>query len=368
MIVKNVNNLKRDEVDKIKPYIPGKPISEVKSEYGLDKVVKLASNENPLDISTKVEEAIKKELNSIGLYPDGGCRLLKGKLAEKYGIDEDMIIFGNGSDGLLKVIAESFVKAEDEVVISYPTFVEYIFVANMMGANLVRVMMDDYHQNLPALTEAASEKTKLLFLTNPHNPAGTLFTADEFDELMNKVPDNVIVVVDEAYFEYVDDKAYPDTLEYIKKGYPIILLRTFSKAYGLAGLRIGYAVADPDIIAILKRMRDPFNVNRIAQKAAAAALDDKEFLEKTLEINEKGKKYLYQEFEKRGLDYVPTQSNFIMVKVNMDSMKLFKDLMKEGIIIRPGKPLGYPEHIRVSIGLPEENELFIEHVDKLIQS
>lgn len=358
----------RREVKKIKPYIPGKPITEVKKEYGLEQIVKLASNENPLGISEMVKEEMWKELININRYPDGASRDLKYDLVKKLDILEDMIIFGNGSDGLLKVIGESFLEKNNQVIISVPTFVEYIFVANLMGAQLIRVFMENYHQNLPAIAEAVNGKTRMVFLTNPHNPAGTIFSAEEFANFMDGLPDNVIVVVDEAYYEYVKNDNYPDVLEYVKKGYPIIMLRTFSKAYGLAGLRIGYAISRPDIIEIMKKTRDPFNVNHLAQVAAKAALKDEDFLNRTIEINESGKEYLYKELNKRNISYVPTEANFILINIKMDSMKLFKEFLKMGVIVRPGKPLGYPEHIRLSIGLAEENKFFVNCVDKLIST
>lgn len=365
MICIDVKDLMRKELSKLKPYIPGKPIDEVKKEFGLDKIVKLASNENPLRGSEQVKKAVAAEMEVVNRYPDGACRTLKGVLADKLSINEDMILFGNGSDGLLKVIAEAFLTDEDEVIISHPTFVEYIFVSHLMGSQLVRICMDDYRQNLRAISEAVSAKTKMIFLTNPHNPAGTVFSQGEFNDLLDTLAEGTIVVMDEAYYEYVQDENSPDGIEYIKKGHPIIVLRTFSKIYGLAGLRLGYAVASKQIIEILRMARDPFNVNRIVQAAAGAALKDTAFFEKSLEINEKGKEYLYEELDKRGIEYVPTEANFILINLKMDSMDVFQHLLKMGLIIRPGKPLGYPQHIRLSIGLPEENKFFINCIDIL---
>ncbi|AZO93156.1 histidinol-phosphate transaminase [Halocella sp. SP3-1] len=365
MIGIDVKDLMRKELNKLKPYIPGKPIDEVKKEFSLDKIVKLASNENPLRVSEQVKKAVAAEMEVVNRYPDGACRTLKGLLADKLSINEEMILFGNGSDGLLKVIAEAFLTAEDEVIISHPTFVEYVFVSHLMGSQLVRICMDDYRQNLRAIAEAVTAKTKMIFLTNPHNPAGTIFSRSELDNLLETLPEGTIVVMDEAYYEYVQDENYPDGIEYIQKGYPIIVLRTFSKAYGLAGLRLGYAVAGKGVIEILRKARDPFNVNRIVQAAARAALKDTAFLEKSLQINEKGKEYLYQELNKRGIEYVPTEANFMLINLKMDSMGVFQRLLEMGLIIRPGKPLGYPEHIRLSIGLPEENKYFINCIDIL---
>ncbi|MFW6288102.1 MAG: histidinol-phosphate transaminase [bacterium] len=363
---KKYEQLVREEIHTLKPYIPGKPIEEVKKEYGLEQIIKLASNENPLGVSEKVKKAVLDDIDNIYRYPDGGCRIIKKPLAKKLGITEDMLLFGNGSDGLLKVIGETFFSKGDQVVISDPTFVEYIFVSNLMGAELKRVKMDPYNQDIKGIIEMVTGKTKMVFLTSPHNPAGTIIKDKDLKYLLDSIPANVLVVLDEAYYEYVQDEEYPDVLEYINKGYPIIALRTFSKAYGLAGLRIGYAIADQKLISLLSKAREPFNVNRVSQIAARAALEDEEFLKRAVEVNETGKKYLYKELEARNINYVPTESNFILVNIGMDSMEVFSKLLKNGVIIRPGKPLGYPEHIRLTIGLPEENKIFINSIDKLL--
>ena len=358
--------LVREEVHSLKPYIPGKPIEEVQEEYGLERIIKIASNENPLGVSEKVKKAVVEEIMNINRYPDGGCRIIKKPLAEKLGILEDMLLFGNGSDGLLKVIGETFINKGDEIIISDPTFVEYIFVSNLMGAKIKRVKMNPYHQDIELIANMVTDKTKMVFLTSPHNPAGTVINNDDLKYFMEKIPENILVVLDQAYYEYVQDRDYPDVLEYIEQGYPIIALRTFSKAYGLAGLRIGYAIANPQLISLLSKGRDPFNVNRIAQVAARAALNDQDFLKKTLELNEMGKKYLYRELKSRNINYVPTEANFILVDISRDTIDVFNRMLEMGVIIRPGKPLGYPEHIRVTIGLPEENKIFIDSIDKLL--
>ena len=357
-------NLMREEIGILKPYIPGKPIEEVQEEYGLERVVKLASNENPLPLSEKVRKAIENELREINRYPDSDSRLLKKALAGKLGLSEEMLLFGNGSDGLLKIIGETFLNKGEEVIVSDPTFVEYIFVANLMGAELKRIEMKSYQQDLAGIIGAITDKTKMIFLTSPHNPAGTIIKKGELRDFLDQVPENILVVVDEAYYEYVQDEDYPDIIEFIKEGYPVIGLRTFSKAYGLAGIRLGYLFADPEIVALLAKALDPFNVNRIAQAAALAALEDEEFLQKTIELNEEGKEFLYREMGKRGFDYVPTEANFILVNVRMDAMDLFNKLLRLGVIIRPGDPLGYPEHIRLTIGTMEENKIFLDSIDK----
>ncbi|HLV10335.1 MAG TPA: histidinol-phosphate transaminase [Halanaerobiales bacterium] len=361
-----IEKLMRNEVKRIKPYIPGKPIKEVKEEYGLENIIKLASNENPLGCSERVREIILSELDNLNRYPDGANRSLRKILSEKLEVSQDMLIPGNGSDGLLKILAESFLTSEDQVIISQPTFVEYLFISHLMGSQLIRVYMDNYHQNLAAIADAVTSNTKMIFLTNPHNPAGTIFRKKEFKEFINSIPDDIIVVVDEAYSEYVCDETYPDTIPYINDGYNIVVLRTFSKAYGLAGLRIGYAITLPEIIEIMTKVRDPFNVNHLAEMAAIAALEDQDFFEETIRANEEGKQYLYGEFEKRNLKYVPTEANFILLDINMDAGKAFKRLLKQGVIVRSGDPLGYPGHLRITIGTLEECKFLMKSIDKIL--
>ena len=363
---KSWKELVRKEISGIQPYIPGKPIEEVKEELGLEEVIKMASNENPLPTSSKVRDAIENEIKDIKLYPDGASRSLVLELAEKHDLNDDMIICGNGSDGIIKVIGETFLDRDSQVVISYPSFVEYKFIAQLMGSHIIRVWMRNYNQNLEGIAEACNSDTDMIFLTNPDNPTGTMFTEEKLDNLLEEIPENTIVVLDEAYHEYVQDENYPDGIEYVKKGYPVIVLRTFSKAYGLAGLRLGYAVAQAEIIEKLMKARDPFNVNRLAEKAGKAALNDKEFLEKSIEINEKGKKYLYNEFERMGLEYIPTSANFILVNIEASSNKVFQKMLEKGVIVRSGKPLGYPGHLRVTIGLPEQNEKLIKVLEEVL--
>jgi histidinol-phosphate aminotransferase len=353
----------RREISGIKPYIPGKAIEEVKREYGLDRIIKMASNENPQGPSKLVRKIMKDAAKQINRYPDADNRSLKEELAKKLDVNKDMLIFGNGSDGLLKVIAETFLNKDSEVIMPYPSFIEYSFISQLMGSNIIRVWMKNYHQDLKGIIRGVSSRTRLVFLTNPHNPAGTIFSKKELEELLDKLPEDIILVLDEAYSEYANNPEYPDGIDYIKKGYPLIILRTFSKAYGLAGLRLGYAVANTEIIANLMKVRDPFNVNYMAEEAGKAALNDRDFINETININEKGKEYLYRELDRLNLPYVPTEANFILINIGMDSMELFYRLLKKGIIIRPGKLLGFQKHIRVSIGTAEENEAFIEALE-----
>lgn len=368
---KNVTSAKwkqivRGEVGSIKPYVPGKPIREVKEEYGLESIIKLASNENPLPVPETVKEALTREMENINLYPDGATRSLRAKVAKKLDVGEDMLTFGNGSDGVLKVIAETFLDNDSSVILSHPSFVEYKFVSQIMGCNMIRVCVSDYQHNLKGMLEAVTSETEMIFLTSPDNPSGTIIKREKLEWFLNELPDDIIVVLDEAYYEFVQDGEYPDGIDYVKEGYPVIVLRTFSKAYGLAGLRLGYAITCPEMKELLMKVRDPFNVNRLAEEAGKAVLADDDFLPQVIENNEQGKEYLYGEFERLGLDYVSTHSNFILVKVDVDSMELFEGMLERGVIIRPGDPLGYPEHIRVTIGLPEENEKFISALEGVL--
>ncbi|MFW6381030.1 MAG: histidinol-phosphate transaminase [Bacillota bacterium] len=353
------SGLARDQIKGITPYVPGKPISEVKREYGLEEVIKMASNENPLGASPKARQAIEEELDRVHLYPDGASRSLVEKVSQELEVEQDMLTFGNGSDGLLKVIAEAFLDPESRVVISHPTFVEYNFVSQLMGCQVARVWMSNYRHNLQGMLEAITPDTRMVFLPNPDNPAGTIVTRPELTDFLDQLPPEVIVVLDQAYQEYVEAPDYPDGIDYVKQGYPVITLRTFSKIYGLAGLRLGYAISTPGVKEILMKARDPFNVNRLAEKAGRAALDDRQHLEQSLKNNRLGKEYLYGELDRLGLDYVPTETNFILVNVQRDSEELFEEMLKQGVIIRPGKPLGYEGHIRVTIGTPRENREFI---------
>ncbi|MFW5999325.1 MAG: histidinol-phosphate transaminase [Halanaerobiaceae bacterium] len=356
----------REEVGSIKPYVPGKPIREVKEEYELDSIIKLASNENPLPVPEAVEEAITREMKNINLYPDGATRSLRAKVAKMLNVDENMLTFGNGSDGLLKVIAETFLDNDSSVIISHPSFVEYKFVSQIMGCNLIRVCVSDYQHNLRGMLEAVNSDTEMIFLTSPDNPSGTIIGKERLEWFLDELPDDIIVVLDEAYCEFVQEEDYPNGIDYVKEGYPVIVLRTFSKAYGLAGLRLGYSITCPEMKKLLMKIRDPFNVNRLAEEAGKAVLDDEDYLPQVIENNEQGKEYLYAELDRLGLEYVPTHSNFILVKVGVDSMELFEEMLQRGVIIRPGDPLGYPEHIRVTIGLPEENEIFISALEEVL--
>lgn len=352
------DDLTRPEIKDIKEYVPGK--TPVKAG-----VIKLASNENPFGPSPKALEAIARESKNLQIYPDQKSKLLREALAKKFGVPADCLICGNGSDDIMQVLAATYLNPNDEVIISKNTFSVYELVARIFGGKLVFVELNNYEQDLKAIASALTPKTKLVFLTNPHNPTGTIFTAGDFEAFLKKVPDNVLVVVDEAYAEFVESKEFPDSLKYIKEGRNLIVLRTFSKFYGLAGLRVGYGIAKAELVAPMLKAKMPFNVSRLAQAGAAAALDDKEFLDKTLRNNSEGKKCLYGELDKLGLDYKKTEANFVFINMKKPADEVFLKMMSEGIIIRPLTSFGLPQMIRVSIGTREQNEKLVSALIKM---
>lgn len=358
----------RPEIFNLKPYVPGKPIEEVKRELGIDDIIKLASNENPLGPSPKALEALKNTLNNIHIYPDSNNFNLKRKIVALTGHDERGILVGNGSDEILKLLAEAFLSPGDEIIFADPSFSEYEFTATIMGAKSVKVPVTDFKHDLEAMLKAVTDKTKIIYICNPNNPTGTIVTADELEKFMNAVPEDVLVVFDEAYIEYVDNPNYASGIKYVNAGRNAIVLRTFSKIFGLAGLRVGYGLTTVEIAGAIERVTEPFNVNLLAQTAATAALDDTEHLENSRKINKAGKEYLYQEFTAMGLKYVETEANFIFVDVGQDCKEVFNKLLRMGVIIRTGDIFGYPTFIRVTIGNPEENQRFISALKKALEA
>jgi len=342
----------RPEIEGIAEYVPGKTPAK-------PGVIKLASNENPFGPSPRALEAIAKESKNLQIYPDQKSKLLREALAKKFGLAAENIICGNGSDDIMQILAATYLNPNDEVIISKNTFSVYELVSRIFGGELIFVELNNYEQDLKAIASAITPKTKLVFLTNPHNPTGTIFSAQDFEAFLKKVPENVLVVVDEAYAEFVESREFPNSLKYIKEGRNLIVLRTFSKFYGLAGLRVGYGISRADLIAPMLKTKMPFNVNRLAQAGAAAALDDKDFLAKTFKNNAEGKKYLYAELDKLGLDYKKTEANFIYINMKKPADEIFLKMMSEGVIIRPLTSFGLPQMIRVSIGTKEQNEKLV---------
>lgn len=359
-------------VQKIQPYVPGKPIKEVERELGIKECIKLASNENPIGPSPKVIEAIKDLISNpveLARYPEGSGYYLKNALCDffaKKGITltHDEIILGNGSNELIDIAVRTYIGPKDEAIMGNPSFIVYAMSVMSQGGVAKEVPLKDWRHDLEGMLNEITDKTRIIFIANPNNPTGTINYKNEFEKFIKALPENILLIVDEAYYEYVTDSEYPDSLKYFKEGKDILILRTFSKAYGLASLRIGYGIAKKEIITEMNKIREPFNTNTIAQIAAEAALKDEEHLKKVLEINEKGKEYLYKELDKiSSVKYLPSQANFIYIVLpeNTTSNEVFDFLLKHGIIVRP---VG-PRQIRVTIGLPEENKAFIEAFKKI---
>jgi len=357
----------RKEVFSLKPYVPGKPIEEVERELGLKDIVKMASNENPLGPSPRAKEAVINVVEDLNIYPDSNCFYLKKKLAEKFGCSQDCFMIGNGSDELLRLITETFVQPSDEVIYGDPSFSEYEFMTRIMGGMVKPVPLQDFTYDLQAMKAAVTENTKIIYVCNPNNPTGTVVTRQQLERFMDGLDEDILVIFDEAYYEYVDDPGFQSGLEYLDRGYNVIVLRTFSKIYGLAGLRIGYGISTPEIVAAVNRVREPFNVNLVAQKAAVAALEDEEHLTRSREINRQGKDYLYRELQAIGLRYVPTQANFIFLDTGLDCRRVFQGLLMQGVITRTGDIFGYPTYIRVTIGTDEQNLRFISSLKRVLE-
>ncbi|MGB9473995.1 MAG: histidinol-phosphate transaminase [Candidatus Udaeobacter sp.] len=347
-------------------YQPGKPIEETARELGLDPdaIVKLASNENPLGPSPRAMEAMHGALEKGHLYPDGGGFCLCKAIATKLGLASENVILGNGSNEVLEFLGHAFLNPGDEVITSQYAFIVYKLIATSFGARTVEVLSPDYQQDLGGMLAAITPKTRLIFVPNPNNPTGTLLSQQAIDDFMSHITDNVIVVFDEAYFEFLDDA--PDTLQFVREGRNIVVLRTFSKIHGLAGLRIGYAVASADLVQVLHKTRQPFNVNSIAQVGAIAALGDGEHLRETKQAVDEGRAYLQEQFTKMKISFVPGTANFVMVNVD-DGHAIFEKLLRQGIIVRPLKGYKLPEWIRISVGTMEQNEKLIAALKKVMR-
>jgi histidinol-phosphate aminotransferase len=362
-----VKKLARKGILKIESYVPGKSIEEVQEEFGAKKWIKLASNENLLGPSPKAIAAIQEELPNIYLYPEGPCTVLRQALAQKFSIPEGMVVLSNGADNLILMIANAFVDEGDEVVMAEPTFSVYTNVTQIMGGKPIKVKLKDFTHDLDTMLKKVNRKTKLVFICNPNNPTGTTVSQESFNHFLSHLPKRVILVLDEAYGDFVEDAFYPNGLDYIKKKDQVIVLRTFSKVYGLAGLRIGYALGREDLVDCLYQVRDPFPVHRLAQVAAVAALKDEDHAIRSIQLVYEGRRYLYRELDRMGLSYVPSQANFIFIDFEKDSEEIFQAFLKEGIIIRPGKIWGYPTFARVTIGRLEDNQKFIKALKKILK-
>jgi histidinol-phosphate aminotransferase len=369
--VNNFVDIASPGVRSLKPYQPGKPIEELQRELGLTEVIKLASNENPLGPSPLVLEAIQKQLLETARYPDGNGYLLKKALAQHLGVNETQITLGNGSNDVLELIARTFAGADAEVMFSQYAFAMYPIITQAINAKAVRVPAKQWGHDMDAMLAAITEATKMVFVANPNNPTGTWVNEQKLRHFLENVPRKVIVVVDEAYFEYASDPSmqlagYPDTLDWLQHFPNLVVTRTFSKAYGLAGLRVGYAVSQEGIADLLNRIRQPFNVNHLALAAANAALQDDAYLQRAIEMNCEGLKQLQDRFTSMGLDYIPSGGNFVSVDVGEDATGLYNALLQEGVIVRLVGNYNMPSHLRVSVGLADENERFLKALTKVM--
>jgi histidinol-phosphate aminotransferase len=352
-------NLANPQLRDLVAYEPGKPIEDVARELGLDpsQIIKLASNENPLGPSPKALEAMRDALNRANFYPDGGGYYLREAIAQKVGLSRENVMLGNGSNEIIEFIGHAFLRPGDEVITAQHAFVVYKLMATLFGARTIEVPDPNFTHDLDAMADAITERTREIFIANPNNPTGTLVTSEALDRFVERVPEHVIIVLDEAYYEFLESP--PDTLKYIREGREnVVVLRTFSKIQGLANLRIGYGLGGREIMSVLQKTRQPFNANGIAQAGALAGLQDNEHVEKTRRITWEGRRFLENAFKAMGLEYVPSHANFVLVKVG-DGKTVFKTLLQKGIIVRDMTSYQLPEWIRVSVGTMEQNERFL---------
>lgn len=348
----------------LEPYPPGKPIEELERELGIRGSVKLASNESPLGPSRRAVEAIGREAERLNRYPDGSSYYLREALAKKLGIAGEQLLFGSGSDELLEIIAKTFLRTGEAVLYPWPSFAMYPIVAQGMGGRPVPVSLDGgFRADVDRMLAALDEGTRLVFLANPNNPTGTSIGESAFDRLVREIPEDVILVADEAYYEYVRRRDFPRSLERLRERETLVVLRTMSKIYGLAGLRLGYAIGSPELIGYLERARHPFNVNALAQAAALAALSDDEHVARVRELTHRGLERLEQGLAELGLDSVPSDANFVLVDVAEDAEELHQRLLRRGVITRPLGAFGLDHHLRVTAGTPEENERLLEALE-----
>ncbi len=352
----NPHSHARPGIRRLTPYQPGKPVEELERELGIEGSIKLASNENPLGASPRVADAITRALTEVERYPDGGGVVLRRAIGERLGVKDDTITLGNGSNDVLDLIARVFAGPGDEIVFSQHSFAVYPIATQAVGADAVVTPAVEFGHDLVAMAKAVTARTRIVFVANPNNPTGTWNTRDEIRALLESVSEEVIVVIDEAYAEYVEDERYPDTLAWLGEFPNLVVTRTFSKIYGLASLRIGYSISSPEIADLINRVRHPFNVNSLAQQAALAALEDEEFVAASRRANSDGMTQLESGFRDLGLQWIPSVGNFLTVDVGRDAGPVYDALLHKGVIVRPVANYGLPNHLRISIGLAEEND------------
>lgn len=350
----------------LSPYVPGKPVEELQREFGLTSVIKLASNENPLGPSPLVAPALQRAVSGLGRYPDGGAFRLKARLAKVLGVQPDMITPGNGSNDVLEMIGRTFSGAGDEVIFSRYAFAVYALVTQAVGATAVVVPAQNWGHDLDAMAAAVTHRTKLVYLANPNNPTGTCFDNQALTDFMRKIPPQVLVVLDEAYFEYFENDDRPDGMQLLRNYPNLIVCRTFSKAYGLAALRFGYAVSHPGIAELLNRVRQAFNVNTMAQEAALAAMDDAEHIRRSIQVNREGLRQLNDGLQQMGVETIPSSANFITARFATKTAAINRGLLENGVIVRPLDGYGMADWLRISVGLTAENQRFLDVLAHLL--
>ena len=354
-------------IDTLVPYPPGKPLEELEREYGISGSIKLASNENAWGPSPKAVAAIKESLGDLHRYPDGSCYYLSQSLSKKTGMQPDEIIFGNGSNEIIGLLVAAFLQPDEEVVTSHPTFLMYQKFVQIQGGTNKVVELKDMHHDLAGILAAVTEKTRLIFLDIPNNPTGTIVDKQAFDSFLEQLPERVIVVLDEAYVDFVDPEVRIDAQSYIRQQKPVAVLRTFSKAYGLSGLRLGYGLMPAEITGYLNRVRQPFNVNSLAQVGGLAALEDEEYYQLTLQRTRQGIFWLSQEVAKLGCRPLPTHTNFFLIDIGGEAKKLYEHMLHKGVIVRPMQAYGYPNFIRITVGQEHENQRFVKTLAESLQ-
>jgi len=355
-------------IESLRPYEPGRTIESVRRQYGLERIIKLASNENPLGASPRAVQAMAETLCGLNIYPDGGLRL-REVLAAQFHLKVENVIAGSGSEGIMSSIIRAFLCDEDEVLTTEAAFIGFQVLARSRGVKYRTVPYRDWHYDLPALAAAINEHTKIIYLANPNNPTGTIFTRQQFDDFYSHVPERVLIILDEAYFEYAkDNPRYPDSMHYRYDN--VITLRTFSKAYGLAGARIGYGFAHEELIRNLLKVKLPFEPSTPAQAAGIAALSDTEFLQRSLEMNARGVRYLNAAFQELGLSPAPSDANFVMIPMSSEgeALRVFEDLLRQGVVVRPLRAFGLPHCLRISTGTDDDNRFCMEAFRRIYAS
>jgi len=354
-------------VRRLRPYEPGKPIEELQREYGVRDIIKLASNENPLGPSPSVAQVIRDQIKNLSRYPDGNGFALKTLLANRLALEPKQVTLGNGSNDVLELIARAFVNTGEEVMFSQHAFAVYPIVTQAVGGNAIVVPAKNWGHDLDAMAQSVTERTRVIFVANPNNPTGTWIQRQALEVFLNTIPENIIVVVDEAYYEYVQEPDYPDSTKWLSRFPNLVVTRTFSKVYGLAGLRLGYGLSSPGVADILNRVRQPFNVNSLALAAGEAALQDDAYVKKSVKLNCEGMEQLAGAFQEMGLPYIPSAGNFIAVDTGQPAGKFYEALLRLGVIVRPVANYEMPNHLRITIGLPEENRRFIDSFKQVLK-